>query len=62
MEQLAQSAVPTAEDAPVELLSRRHQVFPVLSDADIARVRRFGSIQDFKRGETLCAAGGPAVP
>ena len=51
--------MPTAENAPVELLSRRHQMFPVLSDADIARMRRFGTPQDFKRGDTVCAAGGP---
>ena len=49
-----------ADEAPVELLSRRHQMFPVLSDADIARIRRFGSTQDFKRGDTVCAAGGPS--
>lgn len=53
------AADPTDIDAPVELLSRRHQMFPVLSDVDIARIRRFGTAQDFRRGDLLCAAGGP---
>jgi thioredoxin reductase (NADPH) len=35
-------------------------MFPVLSDADITRMRRFGTPQDFKRGDTVCAAGGPS--
>ena len=60
MEGLPPTAESTAENAPVELLSRRHQMFPVLSDADITRMRRFGTPQDFKRGDTVCTAGGPS--
>jgi len=45
------------DDAPSELLTRRHQMFPVLSEADIARVRRFGSVQRFRRGDRLFAVG-----
>src|SRR5499427_8023102 len=45
------------DDAPSELLSRRHQMFPLLSNADIARIRRFGSVQRFSAGELLFAAG-----
>ena len=45
------------DDAPSELLSRRHQMFPVLSDADIARMRRFGEARAYRRGDTLFAAG-----
>jgi len=60
MEEFPITANSTAENAPVELLSRRHQMFPVLSDADITRMRRFGTPQDFKRGDTVCAAGGPS--
>src|SRR5258705_2840021 len=32
-------------------------MFPRLSDADIARIRRFGTLQHFARGERLFAAG-----
>jgi hypothetical protein len=45
------------DDAPSELLSRRHQMFPLLSSADIARVRRFGSAQRFRAGDLLFFAG-----
>ncbi|HET9207542.1 MAG TPA: FAD-dependent oxidoreductase [Burkholderiaceae bacterium] len=49
-----------ADDAPSELLSRRHQMFPVLSEADVARIRRFGSVRSYRAGETLFAAGQPS--
>jgi thioredoxin reductase (NADPH) len=39
--------------------SRRHQMFPVLSAADIARIARFGERRDFRRGELLFASGEP---
>ncbi|MDO9400867.1 MAG: FAD-dependent oxidoreductase [Polaromonas sp.] len=43
--------------------SRRHQAFPVLGSADIARIRRFGSVLNFRRGERLFTAGeaGPGL-
>ena len=31
--------------------SRLHQTFPVLSDTEMARIARFGSVQQFARGE-----------
>ncbi len=49
-----------ADDAPSELLSRRHQMFPVLSDAEMARMRRFGTEQAHPAGTRLITAGEPA--
>src|SRR4029450_9300118 len=43
------------------LASRFHQMFPVLSDAEIDRVRRFGEVRRFSAGEFLFEAG-EAVP
>jgi thioredoxin reductase (NADPH) len=45
------------DDAPSELLSRRHQMFPVLSPGDLARMQRFGEVRDFREGEALFSAG-----
>ena len=36
---------------------RRDQAFPVLSEADISRVERFGERRQYRRGERLFAAG-----
>ena len=36
---------------------RREQAFPVLSEADISRVERFGERRQYRRGERLFAAG-----
>jgi len=47
------------EDAPSELLSRRHQMFPVLSEAEIARISRFGNVKAFPKGARLITAGEP---
>jgi thioredoxin reductase (NADPH) len=47
------------DDAPSELLTRRHQMFPVLADAEIARIHRFGTVRHYRRGERLFAAGQP---
>lgn len=47
-------------DAPSELLSRRHQMFPLLSEAELARVRRFGTPQSYARGTRLVTAGEPS--
>jgi len=49
-----------ADDAPSELLSRRHQMFPVLSEADLAQMRRFGTQQAHPRGTRLVTAGEPS--
>ena len=39
--------------------SRRHQMFPVLSAAEIARIHRFGTVLHFRKGDRLFAAGEP---
>lgn len=49
-----------SNEAPSELLSRRHQMFPVLTSADVTRVRRFGSVQRFRAGDLLLTAGKPS--
>jgi thioredoxin reductase (NADPH) len=48
-----------AQDAKTDLASRRHQMFPVLNDTEIARMTRFGSVQRFESGACLFAAGEP---
>jgi len=51
------------QEAPQELLSRRHQMFPVLAPTDIARIRRFAVPQHHEPGALLVAAGkaGPGM-
>ncbi|GAA4342335.1 FAD-dependent oxidoreductase [Variovorax defluvii] len=46
-------------DAPVtvEVETRSHQMFPALSPCDVARIKRFGSVRHFARGECLFRAG-----
>ncbi|MGJ7511431.1 FAD-dependent oxidoreductase [Variovorax sp. GT1P44] len=43
----------------IEVETRRHQMFPVLSAADIGRIRRFGTVQRYRRGDCLFRAGEP---
>jgi thioredoxin reductase (NADPH) len=50
-----------ANESRVEVETRRHQMFPVLSNSDIDRIRRFGSVRRFAAGERLLRAG-EAVP
>ena len=52
------SDVPTPNGA---LASRFHQMFPVLSPAEIDRIRRFGEVRRFAAGQLLFQAG-EAVP
>jgi thioredoxin reductase (NADPH) len=40
--------------------TRRHQAIPVLTDAEINRIQRFGTLQQFHNGERLFEAGRPA--
>jgi thioredoxin reductase (NADPH) len=47
------------DNAPSELLSRRHQMFPVLSAAEMARMQRFGTRQTHPAGTQLVTAGQP---
>jgi thioredoxin reductase (NADPH) len=55
-------ATPAAPDAAnAALASRFHQMFPVLSQTEIDRVRRFGELRHFPAGALLFHAG-EAVP
>jgi thioredoxin reductase (NADPH) len=42
------------------LATREHQMFPTLTEREIARIRRFGTIRRYAKGERLFAAGEPA--
>lgn len=46
---------------PIEVETRRHQMFPVLDTADAARLTRFGELRHFSRGACLLRAGEPAL-
>ncbi|RZI76208.1 MAG: cyclic nucleotide-binding domain-containing protein [Variovorax sp.] len=48
-----------ANDAPIELETRTHQMFPVLGEVDIERVKRFGSVHRYPDGACLFRAGEP---
>ncbi|WP_157264296.1 FAD-dependent oxidoreductase [Azohydromonas aeria] len=50
-----------AEAAPSELLSRRHQMFPLLTAAEIARMRRFGAPCAWAPGSLLLESGRPGA-
>ena len=39
------------------LATRRHQVFPVLEEQEVARITRFGEPRTFEAGEDLAIAG-----
>ncbi len=55
-----QSAAPSGPvTSNAALASRFNQMFPVLSPAEIDRLRRFGEIRRFPSGEFLFRAGGP---
>ena len=49
------------DEAPSELLSRRHQMFPRLTDAEVARMQRFGSVRHYRAGECLQGVGDPGA-
>ena len=46
-------------ESPVEVETRRHQMFPKLEPADIARIERFGQVRHYKKGDCLFHAGDP---
>jgi thioredoxin reductase (NADPH) len=52
-----------ADVSPSQVTSRQHQMFPTLSEAEIARIGRFGTVQRYARGARLFAAGeqGPGM-
>ena len=47
----------TDVNVPVNFDSRRHQMFPVLNESDIARIGRFGTVVQFACGAHLLTAG-----
>ena len=49
-----------ADIAPPADASRQHQMFPVLTEPEIARIRRFGQVRRYERGARLFAAGEPS--
>ncbi len=52
---------PQKPPAPTGALARRFdQMFPVLTSAEIDRVRRFGDVRRFSPGELLCRVGKPS--
>ena len=54
-----QSTAMDQNEQPDSLGTRRHQMFPVLTEAEIARIRRFGEVRSYERGARLFAAGEP---
>src|SRR5689334_10608719 len=52
-------AAALVEDPTVREHPRYAQMFPVLSDAEIERVRRFGSLSRYTTGTLLYRAGSP---
>jgi len=48
-----------ANEARVEVETRRHQMFPVLSGTDVERIRRFGAVRHYAQGACLFRAGEP---
>ncbi|MFC0398836.1 FAD-dependent oxidoreductase [Paraburkholderia rhizosphaerae] len=50
---------PIVEDPSVRDHPRHAQMFPVLTDAEVERVSRFGSLRRFAAGELLYRAGNP---
>jgi len=46
-------------DIPPILANRHHQMFPQLTDAEIDRIGRFGTLRRYARGERLFTAGEP---
>jgi thioredoxin reductase (NADPH) len=51
--------IPMSDDLPAGMEARRPQMFPELTDAEIARVNRFGTPVHHARGERLITAGEP---
>jgi len=57
-------AEPTLEilaqgDVRTLLVARQHQMFPVLTGAEIERMRRYGEVRGYAKGERLFEAGHP---
>ena len=52
-----ESSIP--DDVSPEVASRWHQMFPVLTESEIARIGRFGTVRRYARGDRLFGAGEP---
>jgi len=52
-----ENAIP--DDVSPEVASRWHQMFPVLTESEIARIGQFGTVRRYARGDRLFAAGEP---
>ncbi|MGJ7491283.1 FAD-dependent oxidoreductase [Variovorax sp. ZT4R33] len=50
-----------AEPQTVEIETRRHQMFPVLGEHDIQRMRRFGTLERYAAGDCMFRAGEPGL-
>jgi thioredoxin reductase (NADPH) len=50
---------PLLPDGSTTLSKRFHQAFPELTEAEIARIRRFGTVRTYAKGERLFTAGEP---
>ncbi len=59
METTTSEWLSTDDSASNAAITRRHQMFPELTDAEMARIARFGSVRRYARGERLFAAGEP---
>jgi thioredoxin reductase (NADPH) len=50
------------EGAPaIDIAARRHQIYPVLNDQEIARIRRFGAERAWADGDAIFTAGGAST-
>ena len=54
------SAAPAPDALPKDVAARRHQMFPVLTDAEIARIARFGEPRHYQAPASACSP--PASP
>ena len=57
LEMLPDTTPDTQAVLPADLESRRHQMFPTLSEGDIKHMRRFGHVRHFSDGEKIAEAG-----
>jgi len=48
---------PLLADGSTTLSKRLHQAFPELTEAEVARIKRFGTVRSYAKGQRLFAAG-----
>jgi thioredoxin reductase (NADPH) len=46
-------------ELPIDLDSRLHQMFPVLGEAEVARMKRYGEVRRYPKGTRIVEAGKP---